>query len=59
MMHHRILLAMDTMSANASFLCHIDENEYENLCSVFKNIGLLNLGTVIWDKRNPMTVELV
>ena len=55
MMHHRILLAMDTMSANASFLCHIDENEYENLCSVFGNIGLLNLGTVIWDKRNPMT----
>jgi len=46
---------MDTMSANASFLCHIDENEYENLCSVFGNIGLLNLGTVIWDKRNPMT----
>jgi len=55
MMNDRILQAMNTMSVDASFLCHIDENEYENLCSVFQNVGLSNIGTVIWDKRNPMT----
>lgn len=55
MMHDRILLAIDVMSADASFLCHIDENEYENLYNIFERVGLLNLGTVIWDKRNPMT----
>lgn len=55
MMNDRILAAIKNMSADASFLCHIDENEYENLCSVFENTGLINLGTVIWDKRNPMT----
>lgn len=39
---------------SASFLCHIDENEYENLYQLFKNYNQEYLSTVVWDKRNPM-----
>jgi adenine-specific DNA-methyltransferase len=39
---------------NGSFLCHIDENEYEILYLLFSNIGLPDGGTIIWDKKNPM-----
>jgi len=42
------------LSDDASFICHIDENEYENLHSIFEKSGIPNAGTVIWDKRNPM-----
>ena len=55
MMNERIAEALPYLSGNASFVCHIDENEYENLYYLFQNRGLFNLGTVVWDKRNPMT----
>ncbi len=35
-------------------MCHIDENEYERLHSVFENYPVANAGTLVWDKRNPM-----
>ena len=36
------------------FQCHIDENEYENLFLMLKEVGLPNCGSIIWDKKNPM-----
>lgn len=55
MMDNRINAVLPYLSSNSSFICHIDENEYENLWNLFQHKGLYNLGTVIWDKRNPMT----
>ena len=55
MMNDRILKSIPFLSNDASFICHIDENEYEHLFSLFQHKGLFNLGTVVWDKRNPMT----
>jgi adenine-specific DNA-methyltransferase len=54
LMENRISLSINLLSKNASYLCHIDENEYENLHNLFENSSLLNSGTIIWDKRNPM-----
>lgn len=55
MMEDRINAAIPFLSHEASFICHIDENEYENLWYLFQNKNLINLGTVVWDKKNPMT----
>ena len=55
MMEDRIHAALKLLSGNGCFLCHIDENEYERLHLLFDRFSLLNAGTVIWDKRNPMT----
>ena len=55
MMDNRINAAIPFLSHEASFICHIDENEYENLWYLFQNKSLINLGTVVWDKKNPMT----
>lgn len=55
MMEDRIQAAIPFLSQEASFVCHIDENEYQNLWYLFQNKGLFDLGTVIWDKSNPMT----
>jgi len=54
LMESRIILSIHLLSANASYLCHIDENEYENLHNLFEKSSLLNSGTIVWDKRNPM-----
>jgi len=55
MMHDRINQALPYMNSISSFLCHIDENEYERLKIVFDGTNLCDAGTIIWDKRNPMT----
>ncbi|MBS4023655.1 MAG: site-specific DNA-methyltransferase, partial [Dethiobacter sp.] len=55
MMYDRLILSISLMSDDASFACHIDENEYERLWNVFEESALFNVGTVVWDKRNPMT----
>ncbi|WP_423908547.1 site-specific DNA-methyltransferase [Candidatus Spongiihabitans sp.] len=55
MMDNRVHCSLGWLSDDGSFLCHIDENEYERLHLLMDNSGLLNAGTVIWDKRNPMT----
>ncbi len=55
MMEDRISAAIPFLSHEASFVCHVDENEYENLWYLFQNKNLINLGTVVWDKKNPMT----
>lgn len=54
MMDNRISSCYNLLSENGTFLTHIDENEYENLFQLFRNYSYNNLGTIIWDKRNPM-----
>ena len=53
-MENRLSLSLNLLNSEASYLCHIDENEYENLFLLFKNTQLPNAGTIVWDKRNPM-----
>jgi adenine-specific DNA-methyltransferase len=55
MMNDRLSLSTRLMASNAAFACHIDENEYERLRLLFNETELTNVGTVVWDKRNPMT----
>lgn len=54
MMENRIRNGFELISRDGSFLCHIDENEYEHLQLLFKQFSVANAGTVVWDKRNPM-----
>ena len=54
MMENRIGLTLALLSASGSFLCHIDENEYERLQLLFDRSSMPNAGTIAWDKRNPM-----
>jgi len=53
-MENRISISLKLMDSQASFLCHIDENEYERLHAIFQSLNEPNLSTVIWDKKNPM-----
>ena len=55
MMQDRIIAGIGLLNEEGSFLCHIDENEYERLHLLFERIGIPNASTVVWDKRNPMT----
>lgn len=54
MMENRVNAALGMLSGDGSFLCHIDEHEYERLQLLMGSTGLLDPGTVIWDKKNPM-----
>jgi adenine-specific DNA-methyltransferase len=54
MMDNRLSASYKLLSDKGTFLTHIDENEYENLFQLFRNYNYKNLGTIIWDKRNPM-----
>lgn len=55
MMYERLLIARDLLSEDGIIVVHIDENEYPNLEKILSEIfgEENNLGTVIWDKRNP------
>ena len=55
MMENRLSLAEQLMAPDSCILCHIDEHEYENLFKVFNTLQMKNQGTVIWDKRNPVS----
>ena len=55
MMENRLSLAEQLMAPDSCILCHIDENEYENLFKVFNTLQMRNQGTVVWDKRNPVS----
>ena len=55
MMQNRILVGNSLLNSNGVILCHIDENEYEKLHLLFEHIGIPGIGTIVWDKRNPMT----
>ncbi len=54
-MYDRIAISKTLLNDIGSFICHIDENEYEKLFLMCSDLGLVNSGTVVWDKRNPMT----
>jgi len=54
MMMDRIELGIDLLQPDGSFLCHIDENEYERLHLLFEKFSVPDAGTIVWDKRNPM-----
>ena len=54
MMDSRLHFVKDLLSEDGVFFCHIDENEYERLYLINRQLGLINAGTIIWDKRNPM-----
>lgn len=54
-MFDRISISVNLLNNRGSFICHIDENEYERLFLMLEGFSLQNSGTVIWDKRNPMT----
>lgn len=44
MMDNRINSSIPLMAVDGTFICHIDENEYENLWNLFNNTPLYNLG---------------
>ena len=53
-MENRLLASVNMLSADASYLCHIDENEYERLQILLDRLPVPAAGTAVWDKRNPM-----
>ena len=55
MMENRLFLAEKLMAPDSCVLCHIDEHEYENLFQVFSVLPMRNQGTIVWDKRNPVS----
>lgn len=55
MMENRLFMSFGLLRDDGSFICHIDENEHTHLNNLLSTSGLKDLGTVIWDKRNPMT----
>jgi|LFRM01.1.fsa_nt_gb adenine-specific DNA-methyltransferase len=55
MMFDRLILANKLMELNnGSFMCHIDENEYELLFHLSNAMNVTNAGTIVWNKLNPM-----
>lgn len=57
MMENRIRVALEMLAEKGSLLCHADENEYERLKVLLDDINVPDAGTIIWDKRNPMTAR--
>ncbi len=55
MMQNRVEAGIALLHEKGHFLCHIDENEYEKLYMLLDYIGIPDVGTIVWDKRNPMT----
>lgn len=55
MMYPRIQLLHKLLSDDGVLVTHIDENEYHNLIIIYEEIfgKKNNLGTIIWDKKNP------
>lgn len=55
MMNDRISLSAGLLNDGGAFACHIDENEAEHLQKLLDTLGMVNAGTLIWDKRAPVT----
>ena len=55
MMYPRLKLARNLLADDGVVMVHIDENEYSNLEKLLNEIfgEGNNLGTIVWDKRNP------
>jgi len=54
MMADRIDRAISILAGDGSFVCHIDENEYERLQLLLDEFAFLDNGTIVWNKKNPM-----
>ena len=54
MMENRLQIGCSLLTQDGDCICHIDENEYENLHLLFNSFNYPDAGTIIWDKRNPM-----
>ncbi|MBI9051758.1 MAG: site-specific DNA-methyltransferase [Anaerolineaceae bacterium] len=54
MIENRAEIACKFLDSDGSFLTHIDENEFDFLYSYFRTLNFPYLGTVVWDKKNPM-----
>ena len=54
MMQNRLEAGIWLLHKEGSYLCHIDENEYEALHLLFTNMTIPDGGTIVWDKKNPM-----
>jgi len=57
MMENRVRLSQILLAHDGHYLSHIDENEYERLKILLDTMTIPDAGTVIWDKRNPMTAR--
>lgn len=55
MMENRISSGISLLNRSGSLVCHIDENEHERLHLLFERVGIPDAGSIVWDKRNPMT----
>ena len=55
MMADRLILVEQFMAPNSCLFCHIDENEYENLFQLLNTLPMQNQGTIVWDKKNPVS----
>jgi len=55
MMYPRLKLARNLLTDDGVIAVHIDEHEYTNLEKIMDEIfgERNNLGTIVWDKRNP------
>lgn len=58
MIYQRLLLARNLLSEDGAIFIHIDENEVYTLNQICTEVfGAQNeLGTIVWDKRNPKGV---
>jgi len=54
MMAERLNVSKSVLTEDGFVICHIDENEYERLHLLCEQLGLVDAGTMIWDKKNPM-----
>ena len=54
LMIDRAKIAYKLMNDNGVYQCHIDENEYELLHSALNGLSMPSVGTIVWDKLNPM-----
>jgi adenine-specific DNA-methyltransferase len=54
MMEARIGASTRLLARDGAYQCHIDENEYEVLHQLFERTGIPSVGTIVWDKKNPM-----
>ncbi len=54
-MHDRILASTSLMAEKGILFTHIDENEFERLLLMIERLGLSPAGTLIWDKKAPVT----
>lgn len=54
LMHDRAISCTQLLMTDGVFQCHIDENEYESLHKLLDYTGLIDRGTIVWDKKNPM-----